>query len=177
MADPQFRTCVVCCEEIPGAAKKCPHCYEWQSRCSRLTTSFLGRMITIFVVGLLLVTVFVALQVHMNPWSDSVDFTLVRKCLSVSNIQIVYSVEQRGPMIATIGTVNNDSDVAWQEVTYEVQYFNAAKQLVDTTSDWEYRSVLAPHSEAAIKIRGSAERPKEDYVTARVIITSGKKLQ
>jgi hypothetical protein len=94
--------------------------------------------------------------------------------ISVVESTLHYSEQKDYPYISCIGTLRNHTEVAWEDLHFEARFFNSAGQLIDTLSDHDYSLVLRPHSEAAFRVRGRADKSADQYATHKVEVTWAK---
>lgn len=77
--------------------------------------------------------------------------------------------------ITCVGKIKNKSDVAINEVVFQVQYFNSENELIDTVTGHDYSFIVPPKEEIAFRVSDTAARKlSKDYASHKVIITSAK---
>ena len=75
-------------------------------------------------------------------------------------------------LISCIATVENYSKKSWDELVFEVQYFNSEKELIDTTTEYDYSITIPAHDTITVRVTGSAIHEAHEYQTHKVRITS-----
>ena len=76
--------------------------------------------------------------------------------------------------VTCLGTVENNSDKSWDEIVFQVQYFNSQNELIDTATDYNYSMVVPANDKITFRIRAGADRGQEEYKTHKIRITSAK---
>jgi hypothetical protein len=73
--------------------------------------------------------------------------------------------------ITTLGSISNGSSGCFESVVVEVKFFDAKRILVDSITQPLTNLVFPPSQDVAFRIRDSAAKPIDDYVTqsARVV--------
>jgi hypothetical protein len=72
--------------------------------------------------------------------------------------------------IVCTGELMNNSDVTWEHLRFEVQYFNESGELIDTISDKNYSLTLPPHDRVTFRVMDKAGRPAHQYATHKVYV-------
>lgn len=112
---------------------------------------------------------FLLLVVH-PVFAQDVSF---QDSLTIVDSKIHYSANKNeAHLISCIGTVENHSNKSWNELVFEVQYFNSEDQLIDTTSEYDYSIVIPAHDTIAFRVTGHAIHEASEYQTHKVRITS-----
>lgn len=93
---------------------------------------------------------------------------------SIVESKVHYGIEKDIPNVSCIGTIRNNTDTAWEDLHFQVRFFNLAGQLIDTLSDSDYSLVVQPHSEGAFRVRGLADKSADQYATHKVEVTWAK---
>ena len=180
MSEAPLKACRVCCEEIAEGAKRCPKCQQWQSTVLLALGNPLVRVVILLIIG----SYFILFN-NLLPQralglgfgtSESEPFVNSYNVsdLKVRNTILNYGEDARGPSISVVGMVKNEGDIRWVTLAFQVQYFNSSNTLIDATTDLQFETDLPPHGERAFKITRRAERPRGDYASAKVIVTSGR---
>lgn len=93
--------------------------------------------------------------------------------LKIVDSKIHYSTNKNeANLISCIGTLENLSNKSWNELVFEVQYFNSENQLIDTTSEYDYSITIPAHDTIAFRVTGHAIHEASDYQAHKVRITS-----
>ncbi|HWW01246.1 MAG TPA: hypothetical protein VNZ64_16235 [Candidatus Acidoferrum sp.] len=93
---------------------------------------------------------------------------------SVVESKVHYGIEKDIPHVSCIGTIRNNTGTAWEDLHFQVRFFNSAGQLVDTLSDSDYSLVVQPHSEMTFRVRGLADKSADQYVTHKIQVIWAK---
>jgi len=65
--------------------------------------------------------------------------------------------------IAILGKMTNKSNVSWEEVQIEVQFFDVNKKLIDTGQEMSYSFLLPANSTVPFKVSMKREFAEEEY--------------
>ncbi len=96
----------------------------------------------------------------------------------ITDSKMNYSDKEDCSFITCIGHIKNKSASTWEYLIFEVQYFNSSGELIDTITDKNYSLVLGPGAEASFRIRGKADKEREQYVNHKASIKwADKKIQ
>ena len=76
------------------------------------------------------------------------------------------------PLITVLGTIKNDSPNPVSTIAIEIKFFNADNAFVDVITQDLYNVSVPASSEVAFRMRDSAAKPKEAYVSSVVRIIS-----
>lgn len=77
-----------------------------------------------------------------------------------------------GPTVSVVGTIRNDSDIPWQSIYVEVQYFDSDGALIDADGAQQYGLVIAPGEVSAFRVRSGAARSEHEYATHQALVRS-----
>lgn len=171
------KTCQMCYGQIDERARRCPHCRHpqtklrsWFARHPLVTAAIIG----VVVVGLMWLWA-VTVQRLWNPYRSG------RACPYRDHIQVVSSEtvfgdSKDGPVVCVIGTLENKSDVAWEQIQLEAQFLDSAGKLIDVAKEPRlyYVSHMLPRSQAAFKVRALRDFPKDKYASHKVFVRSAK---
>ncbi len=93
----------------------------------------------------------------------------VALAVKLSTLEVIQEDEHRN--VLSLGTIRNSAGSCFEDVVLEVRYFNASHTLSDTVVQPLFGLVVPAHGEAAIRVTGSAARPREAYVSqeARIL--------
>jgi len=94
--------------------------------------------------------------------------------ISVVESKSHYRVEKEIAYVSCIGTLTNTSDVSWENLHFQVSFYNSSGEMIDTLADHDYSLVLLPHSGAPFRIRGRADKTADQYVRHKVEVTWAK---
>ncbi len=165
----EMKQCHACGEEIKSIAKRCSHCQTWQSKW-RIEPSD-PRYAIIWVV--IMLVIFGGMYFKMGFWGKK-DFQDYASKLFITDSSINYGSDNCGSFVSVIGKIKNNTDVAWEDVYFEVQFFNSDNKLIDTISDNDYSLVMIPKSESTFKVRGKADHNKEAYKNFKIIVKKAR---
>lgn len=162
----QTKTCHMCGEQIKAIAKRCPHCTQHQSK--------FNSPIIIFgiVLALIIVTRFLLPSTSRLPNRETIygsDNKLV-----ILETTHKYSKDDCGSFITILGKLRNDTEKAWNDVHFEVKFYNDKAEQIDTFNSQLYSLVVAPKKEASFRIREKAAAPADQYKRYDIRITKAQ---
>lgn len=153
---PDKNQCATCGEAIMSIAKKCPHCHTWQSKWRLDPTS--PAYYLVWIVIFLGMMWYVSLGRLMGA-----EFGSYRDALKVLDTEMHYGNPGEYSYVSVLGKLQNESDLSWQDVHFEVRFFDANHHLIDTISDSDYSLIVLAHGDSAFRVRGRADKSKEVY--------------
>ncbi len=115
---------------------------------------------------------------HACP--ESSNSPLAQAHLSVSDVAMNYLTipksSEGGPssLVTTIGLLKNTADIPFSKITVEVKYFDAQKNMIDTTTQSLYTVIVPAQGTASFKIEDYTARPKSDYASQELRIMSAE---
>ena len=116
--EPESKTCPLCCEPVHPAARKCPHCQHYLNKWTLLANHPLVAISPMFVA---LAVGAVMLEGMFAPGKS---FDSYRSQVRVTHSELQFGELRAGPTVAVVGTMQNESNIAWKTVTLEVQFFD-----------------------------------------------------
>jgi ATP-dependent Zn protease len=123
---------------------------------------------TIFAVFLLAFASIANVYAEQRPIDDP------SSVLKISDTTLSYSKDDGHNIVTTIGMLKNLSDSRAEELVVEVKYFDQAKKLIDTITQPLYGIVLPPSQEVTFRVRDSADKSKDSYVSSEVRVISAE---
>ena len=163
----EHKECIVCGEQIRTVARKCSHCQSWQSKWKPDATHPLYAMVYLLIV-------FVALAFFYRAILFRTDFVPGESNLEVEKSQIHFTPDDRGGYISVIGTIRNTGNTTWEDVHFEVRFYDADDNLIDTISENDYDLVALSNDVTAFRIRGRADKPQQLYTRHEVRIKKAR---
>jgi hypothetical protein len=165
----EIKQCHACGEEIKSIAKRCPHCQTWQSKWRLEPTDP-----KFFIIWIIMMVVIFSVLFLRTGFFGKKNFQDYASSLVITDSKLNYGSDSCGSFISVIGRIKNNSDVTWEHIHFEVQFYNSDKKLIDTISDSNYDLVVLPHSESAFKARGKADNNKDAYQNYKILIKKAK---
>ena len=167
---PDTIQCATCGEAITPTAKKCPHCHTWQSKWRLDQTSPVYYLVWIVIfLGMMWFFSFGRLV--------GADFGSYRDALKVLETKMHYGKLDGYSYVSVLGTVQNDSDLTWKDVHFEVRFFDVNNHLIDTISDSDYSFIVLAHSDSAFRVRGRADKAKAFYDHFKIDIKDAREVK
>ena len=80
-----------------------------------------------------------------------------------SESKMHFSEEDPHAHISVIGNVTNSSEITWEDIHFEAQFFDSAGKLIDVITDTDYALVIQANGQSVFRVRGRADKPKELY--------------
>lgn len=171
----EMKQCHACGEEIKPIAKRCPHCQTWQSKWriepSDPKWSILWLVIVIAICGIY----YFRLVLFEEKFEDR-KFQDYASSIVVAESKLHYDSSESGSFIAVLGKIKNESDISWENIYFEVQFYDSENNLIDTISDNDFSLVVLPDSESTFKVRDRTNKSREEYDSYKIIIKKASKV-
>lgn len=168
MNESETKTCPLCCEQVHPKARKCPHCQHFLNKWTLIAYhplfALLPMILLIFGGGYFLSRIF-------QPGED---FGAYRSQVHVSHSEMKFGTLSAGPTVSVVGTITNDSRIAWKEVTIDVQFFDKARKLIDTKQSAYTPFFLPANSSCAFKVSMPREFDIGNYNSYDVRVLSAR---
>jgi hypothetical protein len=164
----ETKTCPLCCEPVRPAARKCPHCQHYLNKwvlAAYHPLIAMSPMLLVFGVGFYLLS---------RAIDRGQSFEAFRSQVHITHSELQLGELPAGPTVAVVGTIHNDSNVAWKELTIEVQFFDKSHKLIDTKQRQDYSLALPPKDNCAFKISQPREFNLADYASHEVRVITAK---
>jgi len=117
---------------------------------------------------------FLGIVFTVNTYANEND-SLAINSLDITKSNINFTHFDDYNEITCVGKILNKSNIPIKEVVFQVQYFNATGDLIDTVTGYEYSYIVPPKEEIAFRVSGTSARSlNEDYTSHKVIVTSAK---
>lgn len=95
-------------------------------------------------------------------WSKS-EFSEYNHSLTVSESKMHFSEEDPHAHISVIGNLTNSSEITWEDIHFEAQFFDSAGELIDVITGTDYALVIQANGQSPFRVRDRADKPKELY--------------
>ncbi len=105
------------------------------------------------------------------------DFQKYKNQIIIEKSEISYNIDGGKSYVAVIGTLRNESDKSWEDLHFEVQYFDANNRLIDTNSENVYDIVVPAHGKSAFRVRDRAAQPQSSYGHYEIFIKKARELR
>ena len=90
--------------------------------------------------------------------------------LIITESKLHYSTKECDSYISVLGKIKNESDVSWEDFYFEIQFYDEKNNLIDTISKYDRNLILLQNSESTFRVRDSADKSEEEYVSHKIII-------
>lgn len=137
------KTCQYCKEEMKDAATKCPHCSSYQKWTQAPAFLF-------FLASLIFILPSFYLQFnrlktgHFESDKDQIHLKVLKESLLE---------KEEETFINILVEVENETDKAWENATYEVAYESSSGELMNIEKKLDYKFYVAPNSKAKSSIK------------------------
>lgn len=129
-----------------------------------------GTLLILIVYGFML-------KMSQEMFSKGEPFSSHAALVSIITPKMVFGVdgsEQNSPTVAILGKIKNESNVPWEDIKLEAQFFDKDENLIDTTQQEKYSFMVPAQDESSFKLSFKREFPQEKYVSFKVRIISAK---
>lgn len=167
------KVCPLCAEAIPAAAKVCPRCRQWLTLRSfrhPFTWALVVGIPTAVVPALFFFLMISRVEGIFNPrplYAEMPD------SLSVAESRMLWVETTNGPRIYVIGMLTNQSMAAWKDVELQCRFYGTNGTLIDAAYPLARLTIL-PSSDAAFRGTIAPGRPRQDYHTLSVTVSSAR---
>lgn len=166
--DHMTKICSFCREAIHEAARKCPRCQQWQG----------WYRFFVYAPAVICFLLIAGMQYRFGRLFDAHReeirlFDAHRQEIRVLESSMRYGADGACAGLSTIGRIQNDGDVMWENPVIEVRYFDQAGNLIDTQTERKY-IVLPPHEEVAFVLLSKAARPEAEYARHHVEVKAAR---
>ncbi len=165
MTEAESKTCPLCCEPVRPAARKCPHCHHY------LNKWVLAAYHPLIAISPMLLAFGVGFYLLSRVLDRGQSFEAFRSQVLISHSELQFGGLPAGPTVAVVGTLHNESNVAWKDLTIEVRFFDKSHKLIDTKQRQDYWLMLPPKGDSAFKVSQPREFDAANYASyeARIV--------
>jgi len=109
---------------------------------------------------------------HNNIFAKKADLadSNYREKLVIIESKMHFSQSEKGSFVSVVGRLKNNTNIPWKYPCIQAQFFNSSGDLVDSVSDNGYGLIIPPHSEASFRVRGEADKGKDQYIKHKVVL-------
>ena len=161
-------TCKTCFSEIDERAKKCPYCQSWRSR---LRTIFYNPAFSLIIFFVLM---FGISSYFESKFTQKIDFADYKNQIAISESRIEFGNNSCGETVAIIGKIKNQSELNWKDITYEIIFYDAKKNVSDTGQENEFSFILPATEEVPFKVSMKKEFDFEKYQSYEIRLVSAR---
>ena len=168
MNEAESKTCPLCREPVHPAARKCPHCQHY------LNKWVLAAYHPLIAVSPILIAFALAVYFLARVINRGESFEPYRSLIHVIHSELEFGELPAGPTVAVVGTIHNESSVAWRDLTIEVQFFDKTHKLIDTKQRRDYLLSLPSKENCAFKVSQPREFALANYASYEVRVVSAR---
>jgi hypothetical protein len=166
------KTCRYCITEIDARARVCPNCRQWLSGKVWRIGLPIGVLLAMFAA-----VAWVECTLGKKLGTPGEEFAKHVDDFRLSDCELKFGQEacQGGQreVVAVVGTLQNDGDLPWEDITLAAAFFDKAGGIVDAMQHYE-RLPIAPHGTMPFKISGTRQFPKEQYASYKVQVAMAR---
>ena len=111
--------------EIPKEALKCPYCQHFQNRWTMFIYHPAFAMLVAFIP---LAGILITLGKMFDTGEDYVTY---KDQIAITESQLVFGETKSSATVDVIGTIKNTSPIAWKEIEFHVDFFDATGKRMD----------------------------------------------
>ena len=158
----ETKSCIACFETIKAQARKCPHCYQVQSKVANAINLPVVAAVAAGVAVLLVAwMVYVIWQLGHSEGFNS------QLASGQATVRIA-TVDGR-TTVSCFAPIQNKSNIPWERPSLQAEYFNRKKELVDVQHSRESFS-LYPWLTAEVRLSGAPVSDTSEYLTCRIMV-------
>jgi hypothetical protein len=161
-------TCKSCFSEIDERAKKCPYCQRWQSKLRSVLYS------PAFSLIIFLILMFGISSYFESKFTPKIDFADYKQQITFSESRIEFGENSCGETVAIIGKIKNPTEIDWKDITYEITFYDAEKNVSDTNQENEYSFILPASEEVPFKVSMKKEFDTDKYQHYEIRLVSAR---
>lgn len=113
-------------------------------------------------------------QVFFKTFEEGVSFDASTTQLKIVSSELHFGETKAANTIAILGTVRNDTDTTWKDVTFQVQFTNSVGQLTDAAQKQDYSLTIPARQSIPFKASIPREFPTNAFAAHSVRIVSAK---
>ena len=147
----------MCRSEIDSLAKRCPYCRHWQNKLSMMLWH------PAFAVVLILLFYFLFQMFLMDQFGPGKDFNIDKDRINIKDTTMQFGENKCGQAIVILGKIENQSDTAWKNLHFEINFFDKDKNLIDTDQEEIYEFLLPVNEQVPFKVSVTRQFPEELY--------------
>ena len=167
------KQCRMCFREIDRRARACPYCGNWQGRVQLAV--FVPVLLLGFGLGLVAYGEWLGRR--LRPDGRAAGAVAYHGQISVTQSEMFKATSADGDIVFVVGKLRNESDVEWEQVGVEAEFFDPQGRLIDVEAEDHYLEHLIPHGEMAFKVRVVADRPLEEYADHKACVDYAKDIR
>jgi len=158
----------MCCMEIPKEARKCPYCQHFQNRWTMFIYHPAFAMLVAFIP---LAGILITLGKMFDTGEDYVTY---KDQIAITESQLVFGETKSSATVDVIGTIKNTSPIAWKEIEFHVDFFDATGKRMDVGEKENSFFYLPAKGTSAFKVTFTREFPETNYVKQTVSVVKAK---
>jgi hypothetical protein len=165
------KNCLDCMEPMNADAKKCPHCQSYQGRFDRLFGSQGGQYANLlFFIFLAFAAYFSGLFSYDPIYNPESDLVITESAFQFDESSCAPDVQR----VTLLGTIANQSDVAFKDIVVSVEYYDEAGQLIDVVHEEIYDLIVPPHTSQKFRASSTCSQDESRYAKSKAKITKAE---
>jgi hypothetical protein len=79
-----------------------------------------------------------------------------------------------GQKVLVLGTITNSSDVSWDEIVFEIRFYDTDNNFIDTDHEEKYTFMVPVNDSSTFKVSMPRDFPTEMYDSCKIRVLSAK---
>ena len=109
-----------------------------------------------------------------SKFTQKIDFADYKNQIAISESRIEFGNNSCGETVAIIGKIKNQSELNWKDITYEIIFYDAKKNVSDTGQENEFSFILPATEEVPFKVSMKKEFDFEKYQSYEIRLVSAR---
>lgn len=163
-----MKNCKTCLSEIHEKAKRCPYCSQWQTLWKVILSNH------VFWVGILLFCFYATIIFFPSHSSTYEDFLDYRDQIKLNNVHVEFGNTGCKDVVAILGEISNTSNVNLKDLHFDVSFYDASNQLIDSFNTELNPFFLPATSVKTFKVSTVKEFDNSKYFTHKIFVSWAK---
>lgn len=175
--------CLICFSVIDRRARKCPNCLHWQRAFIDIAHSRLWGVLAFLLLFSILPVIHYKSYLETKSYfaktksaiRTGADFDEHRDKLKVLSSKMrLYHGPHHEEQIEVTGTLQNDSELEWTDLHFEVTFFDEQGKPTDFGQEQSYGFRALPKRQTKFKLSFCRDLPREAYASHSVEILAAR---
>jgi hypothetical protein len=103
------------------------------------------------------------------------NFAKYKAQIEVTDVNMKFSDNSDcGQKVLVLGTITNSSDVSWDEIVFEIRFYDSDNNFIDTDQKEKHIFMVPANDSSTFKVSMPRNFPAEMYDSCKIRVLSGK---